>query len=116
VYSYLGSVDTILNDEVGAKANFEKAVALDPADAFSAGELNRWQVASSLKPQSVPGQGSLEAVRDQDALAAMHVREAIHKAGMLTPTLVAGPVNWRLGSRRTDLAQRENLCWRRSRA
>ena len=89
VYSYLGSVDTILNDEVGAKANFEKAVALDPADAFSAGELNRWQIASSLKPQSVPGQGSLEAVRNQDALALMHVRQAIHKAGTLTPMAVA---------------------------
>jgi subtilisin family serine protease len=85
VYSYLGSIDSIVKDETGAEENFRIAVKLDPQDGFSVLALGRRQ----LKPRSLGTHGTLEAVRAQTGFDLMHVGEAIKAAETGQPVQVA---------------------------
>ncbi len=88
VYSYLGSVSTILNDDSSAKENFSAALALDPEDDFSKKALARTNVAQSLKPSSTEEVGNLSTLFKQAAFRMLNLDEDTRRAAT-TPILVA---------------------------
>jgi subtilisin family serine protease len=80
VYSYLGSVSTLIKDNEGAKTNFEQAIKLQPSDKFSQEALERVTRALSLQQEVVTTPGSLQTLSAQPMLSRLKIREALDDA------------------------------------
>jgi Subtilase family len=76
VYSYLGSIATIVNDEESAENYFTKALALDSTDRFSQQGLASALLAGQLTQTPQATKGDLSTITKQEAFQALHVPES----------------------------------------
>jgi hypothetical protein len=88
VYSYLGSVSTILKDENSARESFSAALALDPTDEFSKKALGSTNVTLALKQPPPENPGSLDTVFQQPAFQYLKIGNDIQRHA-ITPIVVA---------------------------